>query len=570
MYYCKHLYLQKTSFMKCCLLPLLFIFFVVSCRDRGSTNEITRQVHPVNISPYPAELAKPVPVRNVSITPANAYNNLFLDSSVLETFIRNENLSEAQALELKNFYYPRNLEYAWFSEDGLTEEGRNFWNAYDYGSKAEPKDSATIATDKWLAKRMNTLLQDTLFQANETDTSVFNTEIALTLKFIEFYKNTEEPNAVTNAPLRLLLPAKKTDAITLADSVLAESDTDTANSNQNPYTALKKQLAIYVSIAKQGGWQLVSITKKLKKGGASLAVTGIKKRLQLSGDMPGTDTSSTFNDTLETAVKSFQERMGFKPDGIVTESLVKEMNVPVTERIGKILINMNRMLWIPAQLPDNYIQVNIPEFMLYVYEGQSKAFDMEVVVGREGSHTMMFTGNLNRIVFSPYWNVPASIVRNEILPSIRRDPNYLKNHNMEIVGGPDSLPRIRQLPGPGNSLGKVKFLFPNSYDIYLHDTEAKELFSFKKRAFSHGCIRLADAEKMANYLLRSQKEWNPEKINAAMNNNKEQWVKVKQPVPVLITYFTTWADENGKINFREDIYGHDAAIADKLFADESL
>jgi len=136
---------------------------------------------------------------------------------------------------------------------------------------------------------------------------------------------------------------------------------------------------------------------------------------------------------------------------------------------------------------------------------------------------------------------------------------------MEIVGKQTDPPSIRQLPGPGNALGKVKFLFPNSYDIYLHDTEAKYLFNAKTRAFSHGCIRLADAEKMANYVLRGDSEWSPGKINEAMNSKKEKFVKVKNSVPVFITYFTSWIDEKGKINFRDDVYGHDKKMAEKLF-----
>ena len=203
--------------------------------------------------------------------------------------------------------------------------------------------------------------------------------------------------------------------------------------------------------------------------------------------------------------------------------------------------------------------------MLHVYEQGKKAFDMEVVVGKEGSNTTMFAGNLNQIVFSPAWKIPASIVQDEILPAMKKDPNYLKKHNMEIVKQNNNLPEIRQLPGPQNSLGKVKFLFPNSFDIYLHDTPHKGLFGINKRAFSHGCIRLADAEKMAQYVLRNDPEWTPEKIKTAMNSGKEQYVKVKNPVPVVITYFTAWVDESGQLHFREDIYGHDQQAAHKLF-----
>jgi murein L,D-transpeptidase YcbB/YkuD len=241
------------------------------------------------------------------------------------------------------------------------------------------------------------------------------------------------------------------------------------------------------------------------------------------------------------------------------------MNVPVIKRLEQILMNMGRMRWMPEAESGQLILVNIPEFELHVYEGKKKAFDMNVVVGKEGHNTMMFSGDLNQIVFSPYWNVPPSIVRNEILPAMANNPDYLANQNMEEIGTEDGLPKIRQLPGGKNSLGRVKFLFPNSFNIYFHDTPAKALFEKDKRAYSHGCIRLAEPEKMANYLLRNNPEWTPEKINSAMNSGNEQFVKLKKPVPVIITYYTAWVDENGQLNFRDDIYTHDQKLASKMF-----
>jgi murein L,D-transpeptidase YcbB/YkuD len=195
---------------------------------------------------------------------------------------------------------------------------------------------------------------------------------------------------------------------------------------------------------------------------------------------------------------------------------------------------------------------------------------MNVVVGKEGHNTMMFTGDLNQVVFSPYWNVPPSIVKSEILPALAKDPSYLAKNNMEQTGTEGGLPVIRQLPGPGNSLGRVKFLFPNSFNIYFHDTNAKSLFNKDKRAYSHGCIRLAEPEKMAQYLLRHQPDWTPERISEAMNSGKEKFVKLKDPIPVFITYYTSWVDENNQLNFREDIYKHDQKLAAKMFAGAML
>jgi len=296
----------------------------------------------------------------------------------------------------------------------------------------------------------------------------------------------------------------------------------------------------------------------------------IKKRLQVTGEYNGADTTTLYDSSLVQAVKNFQANYGYTPDGIVTAALVKEMNVPVEQRIQQLLINLDRMRWMPSKPKGNLMLVNIPEFVLHVMDGENKVFDMNVVVGKDGHNTMMFTDDLNQVVFSPHWNVPPSIVQKEIMPAMERNPNYLASQNMEIVKEEDGLPVIRQLPGGSNALGKVKFLFPNSFNIYFHDTPSKSLFKRDKRAFSHGCIRLQEPEKMANYLLRDDPSWTPEKINEAMNSGEEKFVKLKTPVPVFITYYTAWVDEQGRLNFREDIYGHDAKLAHKMFTNTTM
>lgn len=203
--------------------------------------------------------------------------------------------------------------------------------------------------------------------------------------------------------------------------------------------------------------------------------------------------------------------------------------------------------------------------MLYAVEGTNKVLEMPVIVGKEGTTTMMFSGAINQVVFNPTWHIPQSIVEKEILPKMKSDPGYLKKKNMEIVSQKDSIPTINQLPGKENALGRVKFLFPNSYDIYLHDTPDKTSFAKKDRAQSHGCIRVADAEKLAVYLLRNQTEWSQDKVRTAMSNNKEQTVKLKNAAPVYITYLTAWIDEKGKLNFRNDVYGHDKETSERMF-----
>ena len=495
-------------------------------------------------------------VRDMSITAENAYSDLFIDSTALENYVTKEKLDDSTSRSLRKFYAMRNLQYAWFSSHGLTEQGRSFWYLFNYGNKEQKNDS--------LLKQLDTLAMSPDTTAlNASDSSLVQLELMLTKHFIQ-YQQKEKDNAVF-ASLKHPVPVKKMDVMQLADSILKEKDT-VQYQNNKAYTALKQHLNTYYTVAQSGGWKPVSLgAKQLKKGVKSPEIVAIKKRLQLTGDYAANDSTNVFSDSLEAAIRVYQQLNGLKADGVITDSLVQVMNVPVEKRIEQILINLNRMAWAPAQTAENYIVVNVPDFMLNVYEAGKLTQTMEVIVGKEGTNTLMFKGDLNQIVFSPYWNIPQSIVQNEIIPAMKSDPNYLKKKNMEIVKQNDSIPQIRQLPGKENALGKVKFLFPNNFDIFLHDTPDKTLFNKKNRALSHGCIRVANAELLAQYLLKDQKEWTPEKIKAAMNAGKEQHVKINRTVPVQITYYTAWVDDAGKLRFGSDIYGHDQETARMMF-----
>ncbi len=500
-------------------------------------------------------------VRNSGITPANSYSDLFLDSIVVENFIRSNQFPADEARYFRSFYNYRNGQFAWFTSLGFTEQAKGFWNLQDQlGSKA----------DKSLRSRMDTLLNQDTLSVSRFDTSLAQTELALTKTYLRFFSANRSKTQFANLGPERAIPVRKENTLVLADSILQQK-TDTAFVKMNsPYYSLRKQLELYSSIARQGGWVPVNmVANQIKKGSSSPAISLIKKRLQQTGQLTGTDTSAIFNDSLVVAVTNYQFRHGMRPTGFITDTFIRSLNVPVETRMQQIITNLNRMLWMPVNAESNYISVNIPEFLLSVYENNTKVFDMPVAVGKEGTNTTMFSGTLDRVVFSPYWNIPASIVQREILPNMKSNPNYLKSRRMEIVGKNDSLPVIRQLPGKDNALGRVKFLFPNRFDIYFHDTYAKEIFNNSKRAVSHGCIRLADAEKLANYLLRNNSSWTPGKITEAMNSGKEQTVNPNPPVPVIITYYTAWVDETGQLNFRDDVYSNDKKIAQMMFANAS-
>ena len=509
---------------------------------------------------------KKVSSRDRGINTSNSYSDLFFDSTALENFITQKKIDDSIARRMRSFYNARNYQFAWFSSDGLTEQARGFWNLHDYATTYEGDSSLK---DKTLQKRMDRLIAQDDLSASTSDKSFINTELTLTSHFIQYMLSNYEKGYVKRKEVEAFIPRKKQDALALADSLINKKHKDDKYfEDVNPtYKALKDQLLNYYTIVQQGGWPQIKFFKKtLKKGISATEIAVIKKRLQLTNDMTVNDTSRRFNDTLELAVKNFQERHGYKPTGVITDSLIKEMNVPAIKRLQQILMNMDRMRWVANQPTGNMIIVNIPEFVLHVYEGNRKVFDIDVVVGKEGHNTMMFNGDLNQVVFSPYWNVPSSIVEKEILPEMDKHRNYLEKENMEITGtDEDGLPEIRQRPGGKNALGRVKFLFPNSFNIYFHDTPVKSLFEKDKRAYSHGCIRLKEPEKLANYVLRNQPEWPPEKIEQAMNSGEQKFVKVKQPIPVVVTYYTAWVDANGQLNFRDDIYGHDEHLAQKMF-----
>lgn len=544
------------------IIYVLFFYLLGACHSNKNDNNGNQE----ETTADKGEITKKITKRDYSINSSNSYTDIFLDSTAVENFIAANKVNDTISRRIRSFYNARNYQFAWFSSDGPTEQGRSFWNLHEYYITYKRNNSSD---DKKLKKKMDYLLSEETLKVSSGDKSMANTEITLTEHFIEYILENHKKGEIKRKEMERFVPFKKEDAMHLADSLLTKKHKDNKYyADVNPsYKLLQDQLQKYYDIAKRGGWQSINSTQKtIKKGSTSPEVLAIKKRLEITGEMPSGDTSQVFDDQLANAVKTFQVSRGLTPTGVVTASLIKEMNVPAIKRVEQLLINMGRMRWMLIANDGNLIMVNIPEFVLHVFEGKNKVFDMDVVVGKEGHNTTMFTGKLNQVVFSPYWNVTPNIVKNEILPAMTNDPDYLSRNNMEEVGNPvDGIPTIRQLPGPKNSLGKVKFLFPNSFDIYFHDTPAKSLFSSDKRAFSHGCIRLSDPVKMANYVLRNQKEWTPEKIEEAMNSGQEQFVKVKNSIPVLITYYTAWVDENGVLNFRDDIYGHDATLAQKMF-----
>ncbi len=542
---------------KTLLISTLLIVAMLSCKSKKDKSAADED---------DPKKEKKISKRDYSINAANAYNDVFFDSMKLVEFISQPGIEPKIARRMIGFYNVRNYQFAWFSKTGLTEQARGFWNMHNYQTDYR-NDTALI--NKALSKNMDGYTEEEDgFAVSPSDKNILETEFMLTKNFIIHSLNNIEDGYIKRKEMERFIPSRKEDALKLADSLITKKHKDDKyyEDINNSYKLLKDQLKIYYDIAQKGGWPALSFpAKNVKKGVASADVLLLKKRLQITGDMP-LDTLNVFDSAVEQGIKNFQVRLGYTATGVLTDGQIKDLNVPVTDRIKQLLLNMGRMQWIINEPNGPMIVVNIPEFILHVKDGKTRIFDMNVVVGKEGHNTMMFTGDLNQVVFSPYWNIPTSIVKKEIVPGMNANSNYLASHNMEVTGNAGGLPTVRQLPGKGNSLGKVKFLFPNSFNIYFHDTPAKSLFDKDKRAYSHGCIRLSEPAKMANYLLEGDDSWTPQKIEEAMNSGEEKYVKLKKPVPVLITYYTAWVDDNGLLHFADDIYGHDKNVMAKMFS----
>jgi murein L,D-transpeptidase YcbB/YkuD len=355
-----------------------------------------------------------------------------------------------------------------------------------------------------------------------------------------------------------------------------------------PYPGYKRTiqaLHTYVELEKKDdGEQLQPVKKAIAPGDPYAGVPRLTRLLRLVGDLP-VDANvpadqAIYQGALVEAVKNFQRRLGRDPNGRIDAQTLADLNVPLSRRVRQMQLTLERWRWLPTSYQKAPIVANIPEFRLRAYDKDFKiGVTMNVVVGKAYGHdTPVFTETMKYVVFRPYWDVPYSITRAEMIPHILKDPDYLAKKDFEVVDSkqnvvssgtvtPEVLSQlragklfVRQKPGPKNALGLAKFLFPNSYNVYMHDTPATEFFAKSRRDFSHGCIRLERPADLAGWVLRDNPGWTPERIRAAMNGSTTQQVNLAHPIPVLIVYATVIVLEDGVVHFYDDIYGHDASL----------
>lgn len=391
-------------------------------------------------------------------------------------------------------------------------------------------------------------------------------------------------------------PRKENPALLARDIPSCENVEEIFDRIEPPFAAyriLKEKLALYRSLAREfASWQPLPVPPKpLKPGDPCEEMPRLAGLLVALGDLPEekqTEASQpVYGQALEAAVQLFQARHGLDPDGVLGKRTFAELNTPLEQRVRQLELALERWRWMPREIPDTLIVVNIPAFLLRAYEireGRAvRALAMKVIVGKEFTPTPLLAKSMRYIVFSPYWEVPPSIALKELLPKFARNPQYAVENGFVIEGVQGSLPlderafslvrsgraRIRQKPGPRNALGAVKFMFPNEFNVYLHSTPTPSLFGRPERAFSHGCVRVERPVDLAEFTLRGHPSWNRERIEAAMASGTPVTVMLPRPIPVYFVYSTAVVSEGGTVRFLRDVYGIDRRVLQALESERS-
>ena len=488
----------------------------------------------------------------------NSVSDIPFDSAHFAPFFKSYPVLKKYEKDLVEIYRNYDFNYIWFDRKGIVEYGNSLY------SKSKAIEDEGIFKIFPYQQNVDDIFEKNLKNAQDNPQA----ELLLTSLYLfyvnEVYKGIDHQ---TTTNMGWLLPRKKFDYTVVLDSIISDQELQHEDSLvlPNQYYLLRDALKRYRAIEQNGGWVAIDTEpdrKAYSPKDTSLVIQQIRDRLYITGEIRQNNRSNVYDAELLAAVKTFQLQNGYKPDSLISPKLIEAMNLPVGEYIKTIVVNMERCRWVSPEVfkAEKYIFVNIPAYRMTLVQNGEIEFDSPVVVGESMTKTVIFDGKMSYIVFSPYWNLPKSIIENEVVPGIDKNKNYLKNHNMEWNDG-----KVRQLPGKNNSLGLVKFMFPNSNDIYLHDSPAKSLFNKEDRARSHGCIRVGKARELALKILKDDEKWTEEKIDAAMNSGEETTASLSSKIPVYIGYFTAWVDDQGQISFFKDVYERDERLAALLF-----
>jgi murein L,D-transpeptidase YcbB/YkuD len=504
---------------------------------------------------------------------------------------RSESLSETNSLV--RFYTVEHFAAAWFDGTSVLDQAEQVLaiisEAPSHGLTPADYDAAQ------LSERLHAIAGERSLSPQE----VAQIDVALTTALFRYLTHLHSGRVrPRDVQATLHLASKELDLAKLVrDAINAGALRDLAKSlaPQYPmYERLRATLDHYRVLAEDDSLRALPIVRKLEPGAPYLGLTALRHWLEVLGDLPASAPQYVnYTGELVDAVKRFQARHGLEPDGVVGRATFEQLNIPLARRVRQIELALERMRWIPLFESERVIVVNIPEFRLRAFDLQGASarmrLDMKVIVGRAlSTQTPVFMEDMQYVEFSPYWNVPPSIARDELVAKLRKDPGYLDREGMEFISsGRDTRVssrvsarnlsalasgdvRLRQRPGAYNALGGIKFVLPNNMDIYLHDTPTPQLFARSRRDFSHGCIRVEQPVELAKFVLENQPQWTEERIRQAMRAGKPSVAHLTQAVPVVIFYTTALVESDGRVLFLRDVYGHDEALDRALKARQSV
>lgn len=494
------------------------------------------------------------------------------------------------SLDLIDFYRNRQFIPVWVDENGPTQLGKSFVRTLESAEThgLHPDDYNYACIRAWMDSFH--IFSQNGISINSKELA--NLDIVMTDAFMSFASHLVEGKV---DPERLyphwVSEKRKANVFTVLHNLLEHRSLKRAIKALAPphrdYWRLVNAATHLKSVVDAGSWPIVPTGKRLRQGEKDQGIYLLRQRLEMSGDLISQQTAdkSRFDKNLETAVKKFQARHGLQVDGIVGPETHAALNVSAKDRRRQLLLNLERWRWLPHDWGDRYIIVNTASFNLEAYQGKKQQLGMRVVVGKTYTQTPAFSKKMRYLTINPYWNVPRSIVIDELLPKIKQDAGYLEKKHYELISGwkepaiitdPYTIEwekidgtnfpgRLRQQPGPWNILGRIKFMFPNRFDVYLHHTSEPYLFQNNNRALSHGCIRVEQPVDLALFVLQDDPSWTRERIQRLINSGeKHVVVRIRRPCMVHLLYWTAWVGKNGELQFRKDIYNRDGVLWDAL------
>jgi murein L,D-transpeptidase YcbB/YkuD len=493
--------------------------------------------------------------------------------------VDNENLLCGKELHL--FYVNRFYDPAWFTRNSFSNNGFDLLNYIRHVGQQglQPNDYHLYLIEEYLGKLLSHTTVDT--------TDIMKLDVLLTDAFMLlgshlYYGKVDPAKEGANWKMQRKDPELRMDL--KLEEALIENEVDNELNMLAPgyraYWMMKEELAFFLSLDEQL-WPAIISDKPVKPGDSSQIVPKVRERLIKLRYGLSDSTSTILDEELEKQLKVFQDDWGLNADGVIGKATLEYLNCLPLKLIGQLKVNMERFRWLPPQVAGKHIIVNIANFKLDLITGTDTLISMRAVVGEATRKTPVFNESMTYIVFSPAWTVPSTILQQDVIPELLKGPEYLTKKKMKLLRNDgtelaysdidwstisqSNFPyMVRQDPGPGNALGRVKFMFPNEYNVYIHDTPSKSFFARDARAVSHGCIRVEDPFDLAVLLLSDEPEWTPDNIRNAMQQTKEQTVLLKVPVDVMVVYLTAWTDGRDRVQFRNDVYQNDGKVLEAL------